>query len=161
MNSAEESAAENSQEQLTTAENGGIIEAGKEETTENDMLTKELEGMTNEYMTEKVMKTTEFVIADSKIEGFCLSPNGKHWDHFRDVGFTTKDGDVLRSQLKNAFDNDARVDIKEGKIKGDICFNIFTQIGITEKHMFLTGWQIDHGTNFARFITAFDKEGSV
>ena len=39
MNSAEKSAAENSQEQLTTAENGGIIEAGKEETTEKDMLT--------------------------------------------------------------------------------------------------------------------------
>ncbi len=152
---------ENSAESVDNSDNRGIIVVGKEETTENDMLTKELEGMTNEYMTEKVMKTTEFVIADSKIEGFCLSPNGKHWDHFRDVGFTTKYGDVLRSQLKNAFDNDARVDIKEGKIKGDICFNIFTQIGITEKHMFLTGWQIDHGTNFARFITAFDKEGSV
>ena len=125
------------------------------------MLTKEPESMTNEYMTEKVMNTTEFVIADSKIEGFCLNPNGKHWNHFRDVGYTAKDGDILRSQLKDAFINGARVDIREGKISEDICFNIFTQLGITEKHLFLTGWQIDHGTNYARFITAFDKKGSV
>ncbi len=151
---------DNSAEGVDKSENGGIIEVGKEETTENDMLTKEAEDLTIEYMTEKVMSMNEFVIADSKIEGFCLNPNGKHWDHFSAVGYTTKDGELLRNQLRDAFEKGIRVDVKEGKIKGDICFNIYTQLGVTEKHLFLTGWQIDHGTNCARFITAFDKEGS-
>ena len=151
----------NTAEPVDNSDKSGIIEAGKEEKTENDMLTKEAEGMTIEYMTEKVMGVTDFVIADAKIEGFCLNPNGKHWDHFRDVGYTTKDGELLRKQLMDAFKNYDSADIKEGKIKGDICFNIYTELGVTKKHLFLTGWQIDRGTNFARFITAFDKEGSV
>lgn len=151
---------DNSAESVDNSDNRGIIEIGKEETTENEMLTKEADDLTIEYMTDKVMSVNEFDIADAKIEGFCLNPNGKHWDHFNAVGYTTKDGELLRNQLRDAFEKGNRVDVKEGKIKGDICFNIYTQLGVTEKHLFLTGWQIDHGTNRARFITAFDKEGS-
>ena len=124
------------------------------------MLTKDEERLTIEFMTEKVMSVTEFEITDSKIEGFCLNPNGKHWDHFKAVGYMAKSGDILRKQLEYAFKNNDRVDIKEGKISGDICFNIYAELGITEHHLFLTGWQIDRDSDHARFITAFDKEGS-
>ena len=159
-NSTLNSAQESVQKTIDNSENHDIIEVGNEETTENEMLTKEADDLTIEYMTDKVMSVNEFDIADAKIEGFCLNPNGKHWDHFNAVGYTTKDVELLRNQLRDAFEKGNRVDVKEGKIKGDICFNIYTQLGVTEKHLFLTGWQIDHGTNRARFITAFDKEGS-
>ena len=122
------------------------------------MLTKESEQMTTGSMTEKVMNTTEFIIADAKIEGFCLRPDSKHYSDFAFVGYTAKDGDTLRSELGEAFRNGFRTDIHGGDRQGDICFNIYTELGITKRRLFCTGWQIDNGDNKARFITAFDKK---
>ena len=122
------------------------------------MLTKDEERLSIELMTEKVMNTKDFVIADAKIEGFCLRPDSKHYSDFVFVGYTTRDGDRLKSELSDAFKNGERTDIHAGDREGDICFNIYTDLGISKRRMVCTGWQIDKGDNKARFITAFDKK---
>ena len=122
------------------------------------MFTKEEKRLSTEFMAEKVMKVTDFVIADAKIEGFCLRPDSKHYSDFAFVGYTKKDGDRLRSDLIEAFKKGKRTDIRSGDRDGDICFNIYTDLGISRRRFFCTGWQIDNGDNKARFITAFDKK---
>ena len=121
------------------------------------MLTQEAEKMSKEEMTAKVMETNGFYIADAKIEGFCLRIDAKHYTDFAMVGYTAKDGDKLRADLGEAFANGMRTDIRAGARAGDICFNIYTELGITKRRLFCTGWQIDCGDDIARFITAFDK----
>ena len=122
------------------------------------MITKDIHSLTAEEMAEIVTGTTDFVIADAKIEGFCLRPDSKHYSDFVYVGYTVQDWERLRADLIEDFRNGKRTDIHGGNRKGDICFNIYTDLGVTRRRTFCTGWQIDKGDNKARFITAFDKK---
>ena len=121
------------------------------------MLTKDKADMTIQEAAEKVNSVTEFVISDDKIERFCLLPGAKHWEEFKSVGFTQYDGELLRSQFKKAFENGERCQIS--LVGQDIRFSIYADLGKTKMRTFLTGWQIDAGSNTARFITAHRQKG--
>lgn len=119
------------------------------------MLTEDVEYITLKEAIEKVGNVTEFIIADSKIEGFCLRPDSKHWKEFESVGFTVHDGDILRSQIRSVVENGERVEIA---IKGEnIKFAVYGELGITKKSRFCTAWQIDAGTTSARYISGYKK----
>lgn len=116
------------------------------------MLTKE-----NEIINaaEKVNNVTVFVIADEKISRFCLLPGAKHWEEFKNVGFTPNDSDLLKEQIRSIIDVGERVELA---VKGDnIKFAVYGELGVSKKRRFCTAWQIDAGTDHARFISAYQK----
>lgn len=99
-------------------------------------------------------------IAESKITKYCLDPTKKHYREFINVGYSKDNPKQLEKDLlRGLSENEAEVFSPNSY--GNISITVYMKLGVTTKKMFKTAWQIDKGTNFPRFITAYrnDKKG--
>lgn len=93
-------------------------------------------------------------VADAKITKYCLDPNRKHYKEFTDVGYSKNDPERLKKDLlKGLAENEAESTFPNEH--GDRSFTVYMKLGVTKKRTFRTGWQIDKGTNFPKFVTAY------
>lgn len=101
------------------------------------------------------------IIQDSKIVGFMLSPNSKHYQEFVDVGYN-KDNPEHPERLKNDilknFDYNKAIDHEYTKHGHK--FSIMMPLGVDVKRTFRTVWQIDNGKTEPRIVSAYrDRRG--
>lgn len=93
-------------------------------------------------------------IAEPKITKYLLDPSQKHYMEFVDVGYSKDKPERLKADLlKGLSKNEA--EITKPNAHGDIGITVYMKLGVTKKKTFRTGWQIDKGTNFPRFVTAY------
>ena len=115
---AEQAAAsgENSQEQLTTAEKGGIIHKDNE----------------------------DFIFEDSKITGYMLCPGKDHYEEFVAVGYSKDNPQKLYNDITTSFKKDDL--IYDGKNKGgNDRYYQNVVLGVTKEKPFLVGYEIKEG----------------
>ena len=71
-----------------------------------------------------IMNNTKVAIHPDKINKFCLKPDAKHADDFFNVGYTTKDYDLLYNDIVSNFDENSIVDVVATD-SGAVKFNVF------------------------------------
>lgn len=92
-------------------------------------------------------------IADGKITKYLLDPAKKHYSEFIAVGYSKDNPDRLkRDLLAGLRKNPAKV--YSANVHGNRAIEVDMMLGVTRKEKFRTGWQIDNGTDYPRFITA-------
>ena len=95
-----------------------------------------------------------FVIASAKFTKYCLKPGSPHSKDFFDLGYTPDDADLLFRHIEENFDIKNR---KQERLndRGETQFRIPMLLGVTEKKVLTTAWQIDLGAEQPRFVTAY------
>lgn len=96
------------------------------------------------------------VTTPKKYTHYFLDPEKKHAADFLGVGYTRENPLQLRYDMARQFDMEKAVDRKVDK-HGVETFNIYMNLGVTERKSFLTGWQIDQPGEKPRIITGFRK----
>lgn len=104
-----------------------------------------------------IMNNTKVVIHPDKINRFCLKPEAKHADDFFNVGYTTKDYDLLYNDIVSNFDEKSIVDVVVSD-SGAVKFSVFMDLGVGTKKRFRTVWQKDTAESAPRFITAHRED---
>ena len=104
-----------------------------------------------------IMNNTKVVIHSDKINRFCLKPDAKHADDFFNVGYTTKDYDLLYNDIVANFDENSIVDVVTFD-SGAVKFSVFMDLGVGTKKRFRTVWQKDTAESAPRFITAHRED---
>lgn len=98
------------------------------------------------------------IIPDSKIVGFMLNPNSKHYQEFTDVGYSKDNPEQLKNDILKKFDYNKAVDHEDTEHGHK--FSIMMSLGVNEKRTFRSVWQIDNGTTEPRIISAYrDRRG--
>lgn len=93
-------------------------------------------------------------IPDKKVVNFLLDPEKKHYKEFAAVGYSKEDPEKLKNDLLEGLkQNEAK--IYEPNERGNTAFEVNMTLGVTAKKRFRTAWQIDKGTDFPRFVTAY------
>lgn len=93
-------------------------------------------------------------IADAKVTKFLLDPTKKHYAEFAAVGYSRDDPDRLKRDLLDGLqNNDAKM--YNVNASGNRPIEVDMMLGVTRKARFRTAWQIDRGTDFPRFISAY------
>ena len=95
-----------------------------------------------------------FRIAVAKLARFCLDPEKKHAKEFFDVGYQPSDSDLLFRHIEEGFDMGRKIGERKSEM-GDDQFCIPMKLGVTEKRMFSTAWQIDKGALEPKLVTAY------
>ena len=93
-------------------------------------------------------------ITEPKITRFCLEPSQKNYKEFVDVGYSKDKPKQLKTDLLKGL-SENETEITKPNSHGDISVTVYMKLGVTKKRTFRTGWQIDKGTNFPRFVTAY------
>lgn len=102
------------------------------------------------------VKNAPCVTTPKKYTEYFLKPGAKHADQFFNVGYTAGDPLQLRYDMARQFDMSKAIDRKELN-GGAIKFNIYMELGVTKKRMFLTGWIQDTPESKPRIVTGFRK----
>ena len=115
--------------------------------SENDIIKSE----------ETVGITDKCVIANEKIERFCLLPGAKHSEDFFGVGYRPDDRILLINDILDGFDMTKAVDaaVSPENVRK---FSIFMYLGVSRKKRFRTVWQQDTPHSISRFITAYRED---
>ncbi len=95
-----------------------------------------------------------FRVSTAKLEKYCLQKGRKHAQEFFDVGYTQADSEKLFRDIEAGFD----LSKKQGERlspRHDIQFGIPMQLGVSEKQLFTTAWQIDKGSEEPKLISAY------
>lgn len=74
-----------------------------------------------------------------KYSGYFLNPEAKHSSEFFAVGYTQDNPIRLRYDMAKQFDMNKATDF-ETRENGSVHFNIYMQLGVTEKRTFRTAW---------------------
>lgn len=98
----------------------------------------------------------ECFIPDSKVKLYLLKEGTKHYKEFADVGYTSSDGDKLKSDIAADFDYSKAVEKKTRS--GIESFIIYMELGVDKKKRFRTVWFKDTPISIPRFITAYRKD---
>lgn len=105
-------------------------------------------------MIHRVPNAAGAFIHENKITRFCLDPNGKHYQDFIDVGYSSDDPERLKNDLLNGLQtHDAEV--FQDTTHGAIRYHVDMPLGVKKKRRFRTSWRVDPGSTTPRFITAF------
>lgn len=102
----------------------------------------------------RIPRAEKAQIPDAKVVKYLLKPESKHYEEFVSVGYSRDDPDRLKTDLFNGLQNN-EAKIYEANDRGNTSFEVDMTLGITTKKRFRTAWQIDKGTDFPRFITAY------
>lgn len=98
----------------------------------------------------------ECFIPDSKVKLYLLKEGTKHYKEFSDVGYTSSDGEKLKSDIAAGFDYGKAV---EKTMNGGIeSFLVYMELGVDKKKRFRTVWFKDTPISIPRFITAYRKD---
>lgn len=109
-----------------------------------------------------IKKQTDFVnkapcvTTPKKYTGYFLKQGAKHADQFFNVGYTADNPLQLRYDMARQFDISKAIDRKRLN-DGAVKFNIYMELGITKKRMFLTGWIQETPESKPRIVTGFRK----
>lgn len=95
-----------------------------------------------------------FTAAVSKLAGYCLNPEKKHFKDFAGVGYTTEDADLLFKHLEDGFDLSKKSADRPGH-GGGIQFSIPMLLGVTEKKTFTTSWHLAPEASEPKFTSAY------
>lgn len=95
-----------------------------------------------------------FTIAAAKLENYCLKPGSPHSKDFFDLGYTSDDADLLFTHIEENFDMNNRKQERLSE-RGEMQFRIPMLLGVTEKKVLTTAWQIDTGATQPRFTSAY------
>ena len=95
-----------------------------------------------------------FMIASAKLTKYCLKPGSPHSKDFFDLGYTPDDADLLFRHIEDNFDMKNRKQERLNE-RGEMQFRIPMLLGVTEKNVLTTAWQMDVGSTQPRFITAY------
>lgn len=98
-------------------------------------------------------------IADGKIMKYLLDPEKAHYPEFIAVGYSRDDPERLRQDLLAG--------LRKGPAKvygaddfSVVSFVVDTMLGVTREKKFRTVWQVDEGTDYPRFVTAYRIGGN-
>lgn len=93
-------------------------------------------------------------IADGKIMKYLLDPEKAHYPEFIAVGYSRDDPERLRQDLLSELrKNPATVYGSNGF--SVVSFEVDMMLGVTRKKKFRTVWQVNVGTDYPRFVTAY------
>lgn len=98
-----------------------------------------------------------FDVHSDKISKYLLKPGAKHSGEFFDVGYSELYPKQLYDDISKGFDMEKAVEKKAG-YNGSQTFNIYMELGVSEKKQFRTSWQIDSTGGKPRLITAHRKD---
>lgn len=101
-------------------------------------------------------KDRECIIPDAKVKKYLLKEGTKHYEEFSNVGYTTFDGERLKSDIANNFSYSKAVDKKI--VGGSERFLVYMELGVTKTKRFRTVWQKDAPDSTPRFLTAYRKD---
>ncbi len=104
-----------------------------------------------------IKESEKFVIPTAKIDKFLLKPGAKHSNEFFDVGYSTKDHELLFNDIASKFDEQNVVDIRNNE-DGTLDFSVFMDLGVTKLKRFRTVWRKDTAASKPRFITAYRED---
>lgn len=105
----------------------------------------------------RVPNYSKATIADAKITKYCLDPSKAHYKEFIDVGYSKDNPEQLKNDLlKGLSENEAESTFPNEH--GNRSFTVYMKLGITKKRTFKAVWQIDEGTNYPRFVTAYRND---
>lgn len=103
-----------------------------------------------------------FSIAWGKLAKYCLDPSKKHSKDFFSIGYTEKDSDLLFKHIEEGFDLTKKMGERKTE-RGEDQFRIPISLGVTQKKIFTTSWQIDLGKTEPKLTSAYldrrNKEG--
>lgn len=102
----------------------------------------------------RVPNYNKATIAEPKITEYCLDSTQKHYQEFIDVGYSGDKPEKLKADLLKVL-GENETEITKPNSHGDISVTVYMKLGVIKKRTFRTGWQIDKGTNFPRFVTAY------
>lgn len=95
-----------------------------------------------------------FTIAAAKLTDYCLKSGSPHSKNFFDLGYTSDDADLLFKHIEENFDMNNRKQERLSE-RGETQFRIPMVLGVTEKKVLTTAWQIDIGATQPRFTSAY------
>ncbi len=90
-------------------------------------------------------KTVEAFIKNSKVYGYFLNPEGKHYSHFNEVGYSLSNVDKLFYDIFEQFDKNKLVIDRPGT-DYDSCYQLM-YLGVTKNKRFKITWQMDNEFN--------------
>jgi len=97
------------------------------------------------------------VTTPKKYTEYFLKPGAKHANQFFDVGYSADDPLRLRYDMARQFDMSKAVEVKDLG-GGARRFNIYMELGVTKKRLFVTGWVQDTPDSKPRIVTSFRKK---
>ncbi len=103
----------------------------------------------------RVPNAEKATIAESKITKYCLNPEKAHYHEFTAVGYSQEDPERLKRDLLDSVRSSSKAKMYEVNEHGERSFEVETELGVTRKAPFKTIWQIDKGSDYPRFITAY------
>ncbi len=104
----------------------------------------------------QTVKAAPCMTTPKKFTEYFLKPGAKHAEQFFDVGYSTDDPLRLRYDMARQFDMSKAVEVKDLS-GGARRFNIYMELGVTKKRLFVTGWVQDTPDSKPRIVTSFRK----
>lgn len=105
----------------------------------------------------QTVKEAPCMTTPKKFTEYFLKPGAKHAEQFFDVGYSTDDPLRLRYDMARQFDMSKAVEVKDLG-GGARRFNIYMELGVTKKRLFVTGWVQDTPDSKPRIVTSFRKK---